>query len=61
MTYTKEDLYAFFLAGRRRGLSEGNENTTMDFDKFFEVYTTLHESLLKETAGENNIENKQTL
>ena len=45
MNYTKADLRKFFLAGRRFGLTENEEKTTMDFNKFFGVYSEIQEDI----------------
>ena len=48
MDYTKTDLRKFFIAGRRYGLTESSEYTTMSFDKFFEVYSQIQEDIKEE-------------
>ena len=48
MNYTKADLRKFFIAGRRYGLTENEDNTTMSFDKFFEVYSQIQEDIKEE-------------
>lgn len=50
MSYTKADLRVFFLAGRRFGLTENEENTTMDFNEFFELYSEIQEDIKKDQA-----------
>ena len=50
MNYTKADLRKFFLAGRRFGLLENEDNTPMNFNEFFDVYSQIQEDIKKNQA-----------
>ena len=50
MDYTKADLRKFFLAGRRFGLLENEDNTPMNFNEFFDVYTQIQEDIKEDQA-----------
>lgn len=55
MNYTKADLRKFFLAGRRFGLTENEENTTMDFNEFFEVYLQIQADIRYVTYSDEEV------
>lgn len=55
MNYTKADLRKFFLAGRRFGLLENEDNTPMNFNEFFDVYLRIQEDITYVTYSEEEI------
>ena len=55
MNYTKADLRKFFLAGRRFGLTEDEDNTTMNFNDFFDLYSRIQDDITYVTYSDEEM------